>query len=98
MNSYRLFFVFLSFLPGLVARGADGPVVFRGAVLHTAAGALIEKGVFVIDGGRIVAIGAEGRVDVPKGARAGELSGSVVITGMGDTHSQVDVSHGARAT
>src|SRR5438093_477400 len=53
MNSSRLFLVFLSFLPAL-ARAAEGPIVYRGAVLHTAVGAPIEKGVFVVEGGKII--------------------------------------------
>src|SRR5947207_2088468 len=90
MYSSRLFLVFLSFLPAL-SRAAEGPVVFRGAVLHTAAGASIEKGVLVVDRGKLVAVGSEGKVDVPKGARTVDLSGRVVIPGMVDTHSHVGI-------
>src|SRR2546429_4639573 len=91
MTIYRLLLVFLSFLPALVVRAADGPVVFRGATLCTAAGAPIKKGVLVVDRGKIVAVGSEGKVDVPKGARAVDLSGRVVIPGMVDTHSHVGI-------
>ena len=77
MTIYRLLIAFLSFLPALVVRAADGPVVFRGATLCTAAGAPIEKGILVVDRGKIVAIGPEGKVDVPKGAREVDLSGQI---------------------
>src|SRR5262249_12944976 len=92
MRSFRLFpVVLLCILVVGGVRAAEGPVVYRGATIHTAAGASIEKGVLVVEKGRIVAVGPEDKIDVPKGARAIDLSGRVIIPGMVDTHSHVGI-------
>ena len=53
----------------------DKPVVYRGARIHTAAGAPIEKGMLIVHKGKIVAAGAEGSVTVPDGAVSVNLEG-----------------------
>src|SRR5438445_333291 len=90
MNPTRLFLVVLLAGPG-GARAADGPVVYRGARVYTAAGAPLEKAVLVVDGGKLVAVGPEGKVEVPRGARGRDLSGKVVIPGLVDTHSHIGI-------
>jgi imidazolonepropionase-like amidohydrolase len=72
-----------------LTRAADQPIVYRGAKIHTAAGTPIEKGVLVVQGGKIIAVGPEGKVDVPKGAEVRDLSGKVIIPGLVDTHSHI---------
>ena len=63
--------------------------VYRGARIHTAVGGPIEGGVLVVQGGRILAVGAEGAVAVPQGAVVRDLTGKTIIPGLVDTHSHV---------
>jgi hypothetical protein len=54
------------------ARAAAGETLaFTGARILPVAGAAIERGVLVIEDGRIAAIGAEGEVAIPAGAPSG---------------------------
>src|SRR5690242_14520860 len=69
----------------------DRPLAFRGARIHTAAGAPIDNGVLVIHRGKIVAVGAADRVEVPKNAVVRDVSGLVIIPGLVDTHSHVGI-------
>src|SRR5262245_42066203 len=46
----------------------DAPVAFKNVRIHTAAGPVIERGVLVIQKGKIIAVGAEDAVKIPAGA------------------------------
>jgi imidazolonepropionase-like amidohydrolase len=94
----RVFFVLLLFSPlvlPLHGRG-DAPagtraVAFKGARIHTAAGAPIDDGVLVIKGAHIVAVGPAASTAVPEGAEVIDASGKVIIPGLVDTHSHIGV-------
>lgn len=74
----------------LVAGGALAePAVWQGARLLPASGEPIERGVLVVERGRITAVGAEGEVEIPSGARVHDVSGRVIIPGLVDTHSHL---------
>lgn len=61
--------------------------VFEGATVIVGDGSdPIENAVFVIDGGRFVAVGAAGDVMAPEGAANVDLSGRTVIPALIDTH------------
>ena len=82
-----------------IARHASSSVaetlVFRGARVLPVSGAAIERGVLVVENGRLVAVGAEGSVAIPAGATERDLSGKVVIPGLVDVHSHIaDVAGG----
>jgi imidazolonepropionase-like amidohydrolase len=69
----------------------DGPVVYRGARLLTAAGDPIERGVLIVAKGKIVAVGRDGDVQVPAGATVRDLDGKTIIPGLVDTHSHIGI-------
>src|SRR5262245_30652081 len=68
---------------------ADKPIAFKGARIHTAIGALIERGVLVIQKNQILAVGAEDSVAIPAGAEVRDCTGKTIIPGMVDTHSHI---------
>lgn len=74
-------------VPPLVAQ--ETPIVFTGARIETAAGPAIADGVLVIQGGRILAVGAAGSTAIPGGADVHDVSGATIIPGIVDTHSHI---------
>lgn len=62
---------------------------FVGARLIPIAGPEIERGVLLVEGDRILAVGAQGDVDVPAGSEVVDVSGRVILPGLVDTHSHV---------
>jgi imidazolonepropionase-like amidohydrolase len=78
--------------PGDAPAGAEAPAaatatVFTGArVIVGDDSAPIENATFVVDGGRFVAVGSSGEVDVPAGATRVELTGLTVTPAIVDTH------------
>src|SRR6185437_14378591 len=68
-----------------------GPVAFRGARIHTAAGKPIDNGVLVIDKGKVVAVGSADTVAIPAGARVIDAAGRTIIPGLVDSHSHVGI-------
>ena len=75
--------------PSGLLRAQEKPVAFTGARIETAAGPAIVKGVLVIHNGRIAAVGAAGSVAIPKDAEVHDVSGSVIMPGIVDTHSHI---------
>ncbi len=84
-------FVALVLAPAADAPPAAGPIAFRGARIHTAAGKPIDDGVLVIDKGKIVAVGPAGSVTIPKGARVIDATGQTIVPGLVDTHSHIGI-------
>jgi imidazolonepropionase-like amidohydrolase len=71
---------------------------FLGARLIPIAGAPIEKGVLVVQRGKIVAVGAQGATAIPAGAARHDLRGRVVMPGLVDSHSHIGQVEGGDAT
>jgi imidazolonepropionase-like amidohydrolase len=69
----------------------DGPVAFRGARILTAVGKPIEKGTLLIKNGKIVAVGSQDEVEIPKQAQVIDVTGKTIIPGLVDTHSHVGI-------
>jgi imidazolonepropionase-like amidohydrolase len=69
----------------------ERPLAFTRARIHTAAGPVIDKGVLIVQGGKIVAVGGSD-TPVPKGAKVIDCSGKTIIPGLVDTHSHVAIS------
>jgi imidazolonepropionase-like amidohydrolase len=82
--------VTILFAAAAVATDA-GATAYRGARIYTVAGALIERGVVVVENGKIVAVGREGQVQIPANAKVCDLSGKTVIPGLVDTHSHIGI-------
>lgn len=72
--------------------------MFRGARIIPISGPVIERGVLVIQRGRIVSVGAEGQVQVPAGAQTHDVSGRTIMPGLVDTHSHVGGGDGGDRT
>jgi len=84
--------IVLAFGIGDEPQQASRPIAFRGARIHTAAGAPIDNAVLVIDRGKIGAVGPAGSVAIPKDAEVRDAKGLVVIPGLVDTHSHLGLS------
>ncbi len=75
-----------------IAMQADvpsGAVALIGARIITmadVAGGVIEDGVIVVEGNRIVAVGASGVVNIPAGAKSVDVAGKTIIPGIIDAH------------
>lgn len=73
-----------------------GMVALVGARIVTMAdadGGVIEDGVVVVNGNRIMAVGARDEVDIPAGAETVDLAGRTIIPGLIDAH-----AHGPQGT
>lgn len=77
------------------AAAQEPPIIFTGARILPVEGPALERGIVLVEGGKIRAIGPEGSVTVPPDARTVDLSGKVVIPGLVDTHSHVGGIGGA---
>jgi imidazolonepropionase-like amidohydrolase len=69
----------------------DTLIAYKGARIHTCAGPVIERGVLVVQNGKIVTIGAENAVAIPKGAVVRDVTGKTIIPGLVDTHSHIGI-------
>jgi imidazolonepropionase-like amidohydrolase len=69
----------------------DPPIAFKGARIHTCAGAIIERGVLIVHKGKIIAVGAEKDVAIPPGAAIRDVTGKTIIPGLVDTHSHIGI-------
>lgn len=63
--------------------------VFVGAHIIPVSGAPIADGVLVVEGGKITAVGARGKVTPPAGAEVIDAKGKVIMPGLVDSHSHV---------
>jgi imidazolonepropionase-like amidohydrolase len=76
---------------GVPAKNDDGPVIYRGARIHTASGPVIKRGVLVVFKGKVLDVGTENEVRLPANARVRDVSGKVIIPGLVDTHSHIGI-------
>ncbi len=97
MRNISLGFMVLAFaLAGLEAQG-EQTLVIRGAKLYPVAGPPIERGVLIVEAGKIKAVGAEGKIKIPPGAQVQEARGKVIIPGLVDTHSHLGLASRPRS-
>lgn len=86
--------VVLGAAPAALAQ--DKPVAITGARIMPASGAPIDNGALVVQGGKIVAVGAG--VAVPADAQKVDATGKTIIPGLVDTHSHIGGIGGADAS
>ncbi|HTE44222.1 MAG TPA: amidohydrolase family protein [Gemmatimonadaceae bacterium] len=68
----------------------QGTVALRGARILTMKDAeIIQKGDIVIKDNRIVAVGAQGKVNIPSGAKIIDVSGKTILPGYVDIHAHM---------
>ena len=73
----------------LIPAVSAAPLALVGATLHPVDGPTIERGVLLLDGDTIVAVGPAGSVPVPAGAEVRELPGHHIIPGLVDSHTHI---------
>ena len=105
MSRARLVAMVFALLPSVALAGAcdagsDTPpsraVAFEGARIIVGDSAVIEDGVFVVDGDRFVQVGAAGDVEVPDGAARVDLSGKTVMPAIVNAHFHLNPEREAR--
>jgi len=80
--------------PAQAAPGADH--VFVGARIHTVSGSVIDDGVLLIQGSRIVAVGSKDEIILPeRKVEMHDLRGKVLMPGLVCTHSHIGGIGGA---
>jgi imidazolonepropionase-like amidohydrolase len=73
----------------------ERPTAFINARIIPIAGQPIEKGVLLVQNGKITAVGNAGNVKLPSGVQTFDLGGKVIMPGLVDTHSHVGGGSGA---
>jgi imidazolonepropionase-like amidohydrolase len=68
------------------------PVVLRGGKLLTVSHGVIERGVLVMENGKITAVGAEGSAAVPKNARVVDVKGMTIYPGLIDSETNLGLT------
>ncbi|MCU1284219.1 MAG: amidohydrolase [Acidobacteriales bacterium] len=74
------------------APSAPVPIAIRGGKLLTITHGVIENGVVVIEGGKIIAVGAAASVTIPRNAHIIEAAGMTVYPGMIDSMSHLGLT------
>lgn len=76
----------------------ERPQAFVGARVIPVAGPEIVRGVLVVQGGKILAVGSEDEVRVPADAVRHDLGGKVIMPGLVDSHSHIGGPRGGDST
>ncbi len=69
----------------------ENVLVVQGARILPITAPPIAQGVLVIKGGKIVAVGEAGKVQIPAGAKVQDATGKVVMPGIVDSHSHIGI-------
>jgi len=80
------------FLLDATAVSQQKPVVLRGGKLLTVSHGVIERGVLIMENGKITAVGPEGSTAVPKDARVIDVKGMTVYPGLIDSESNLGLT------
>jgi imidazolonepropionase-like amidohydrolase len=66
-------------------------LAIRGGRVYPISGPPIEHGVLVVANGKIVALGEEGKIKIPRGAMVEDATGKIVMPGIVDSHSHIGI-------
>lgn len=91
------YFTALSLLITFAMQAQDKPIAFKGALIHTVAGAPIQNGVLVVHKGKIISVGNEGSA-IPADATVVDATGKVIMPGLVDSHSHLGGPAGGDAS
>jgi imidazolonepropionase-like amidohydrolase len=85
--------VLTSLFPTAYGQGThdENVLVLRGARILPINAPPIAEGVLVIERGKIVAVGAVGKVSIPAGAKIQDATGKVIMPGIVDSHSHIGI-------
>ncbi len=78
----------------LAAMGQEHAIAFKGATILPITGPVIEGGVIVVRAGKIQSVGGPGTA-IPGDAEVHDARGKLIMPGLIDTHSHVDIDGGA---
>jgi imidazolonepropionase-like amidohydrolase len=81
---------------GVIAQ--ERPHAFVGGHIIPISGQPIANGVLVVQGGKIVAVGAAGATAIPENAERHDVAGKVLMPGLVDSHSHIGGGAGADGT
>jgi len=73
------------------------PIAFQGGRILPVEGAPIERGVLIVQDGKIVAVGPQDSTPIPSGAEVRDVSGKVLMPGLVDSHSHIGGGSGVGA-
>jgi imidazolonepropionase-like amidohydrolase len=69
----------------------ENVLVLQGARILPITAPPIAAGILVVKGGKIVAVGEAGKVQIPAGARVQDATGKVIMPGIVDSHSHIGI-------
>jgi imidazolonepropionase-like amidohydrolase len=72
----------------LYAKAQDKPIAVKGATIYTVTGSTIEKGILIVQNGKIISVG-DSSTQIPPGAQIIDATGKIIIPGIVDTHSHI---------
>jgi len=78
----------LLLLLGFPGHAQEKPIAFKGALIYPVTGPAIEKGILIVQKGRILAVG-DATISIPSDAETIDATGKVIIPGIVDTHSHI---------
>lgn len=73
---------------GFQGHAQEKPIAFKGALIYPVTGPPVEKGVLIVQKGRILAVG-DATTSIPSDAEVIDATGKVIIPGIVDTHSHI---------
>lgn len=79
---------------GSMVMAQDQPKAFRGAEIIPITGDPIPSGILVVQDGKILSVGPTSSVSIPEDAEIIDVSGSVIMPGLVDSHSHIGEGDG----
>jgi imidazolonepropionase-like amidohydrolase len=87
--------VFATFAASVTTTADAETLAFTGATIMPVSGPAVENGTLVVRDDKILAVGAAGSVRIPRGATTVDVSGTVIVPGLVDSHSHIGEVAGA---